>query len=78
MKNSTSRLYCSIAGYNTGAGNVAYAFNKSGGKRYSVQNALPVINSMTPQQVYDHLKKNLRFDEAKKYIVNVSTKMKDY
>lgn len=78
VKNSTSRLYCSIAGYNTGAGNVAYAFNKSGGSRYSVQNALPVINSMTPQQVYDHLKKNLRFDEAKKYIVNVSTKMKDY
>jgi membrane-bound lytic murein transglycosylase C len=30
VTDDTSRLYCSIAAYNTGAGNVAYSFNKNG------------------------------------------------
>jgi len=78
VSDPVSRLYCSIAAYNTGAGNVAYAFNKNNGGRYSVNKALPVINNMTPDQVYNHLRKNLRYDEAKRYIVKVSSKMKDY
>ncbi|PLX70984.1 MAG: transglycosylase [Denitrovibrio sp.] len=73
-----SKLYCSIAAYNTGAGNVAYAFNKNNGGRYSVKRALPEINSMAPSQVYKHLKTNLRYDEAKRYIVKVTEKIKDY
>lgn len=78
VKNEESRLYCSIAAYNTGAGNVAYAFNKNNGGRYSINSAVPVINSMSPKQVYEHLRFNLRYEEARKYIVNVSNKMKDY
>ncbi|PLX69880.1 MAG: transglycosylase [Denitrovibrio sp.] len=78
IKNLESRLYCSIAAYNTGAGNVAYAFNKNNGGRYSISKALPVINSMSPDDVYRHLRDNLRFAEARKYIVNVYNKMKDY
>jgi len=73
-----SRLYCSIAAYNTGAGNVAYAFNKNNGGRYSISKAVPVINNMSPKQVYEHLRFNLRYEEARKYIVNVASKMKDY
>ena len=73
-----SRLYCAIAAYNTGAGNVAYAFNKNNGGRYNISKALPVINSMGPSQVYNHLRVNLRFEEARHYIVNVSKKIKDY
>jgi len=78
IENSESKLYCSIAAYNTGAGNVAYSFNTSNGGRYSIDKALPVINSMKPSEVYRHLKNNLKYVEARKYIVNVSGKMKDY
>jgi len=78
VKNPESRLYCAIAAYNTGAGNVSYAFNKNNGGKYSIAKAVPVINSMSPQMVYEHLRFNLRYEEARKYIVNVSTKMKDY
>lgn len=78
INNPESRLYCSIAAYNTGAGNVAYAFNKNNGGRYSISRAVPVINSMSPQKVYEYLKFNLRYEEARNYIVNVSAKMKDY
>ena len=78
IKNPKSRLYCSIAAYNTGAGNVAYAFNKNNGGRYSVSKAAPVINSMSPQRVYEYLKNNLRYAEARRYIVKVTGKIKDY
>ena len=78
VTNPESRLYCAIAAYNTGAGNVAYAFNKNNGGRYSISKALPSINSMSPDDVYRHLRGNLRYHEAKKYIVNVYQKMKDY
>lgn len=78
VKNPQSRLYCSIAAYNTGAGNVAYAFNTSNGGRYSLDRAVPVINSMSPDQVYSRLKNKLRYEEARNYIVKVTTKMKDY
>lgn len=72
-----SRLYCAIAAYNTGAGNVAYAFNGNNGK-YNIDKAVPIINSMSPSQVYSHLKNGLTYEEARKYLVNVSSKMKDY
>ncbi|MCD8554244.1 murein transglycosylase domain-containing protein [Seleniivibrio sp.] len=79
VTNDTSRLYCSIAAYNTGAGNVAYAFNKNGGKnKYNVSAALPAINAMSPDAVYNHLKNNLRYEEARNYIVRVNGKIKDY
>lgn len=78
VKNPQSRLYCSIAAYNTGAGNVAYTFNTSNGGRYSLDRAVPVINSMSPDQVYSRLKNKLRYEEARNYIVKVTTKMKDY
>ena len=77
VTNPESRLYCAIAAYNTGAGNVAYAFNGRNGK-YSVSRALPAINRMSPQQVFSHLKTGLTYEEARKYLVNVSSKMKDY
>lgn len=79
VTDDTSRLYCSIAAYNTGAGNVAYAFNKNGGKnKYNVAAALPAINAMSPDAVYNHLKNNLRYEEARNYIVRVNGKIKDY
>ncbi|MGE4265970.1 MAG: murein transglycosylase domain-containing protein [Deferribacterales bacterium] len=79
VTNDTSRLYCSIAAYNTGAGNVAYAFNKNGGKnKYNLSAALPAINAMSSDEVYNYLKNNLRYEEARNYIVRVNGKIKDY
>lgn len=64
-----SRKYCVIAAYNTGAGNVARAFN-SHGKR-SLQTAVAVINQLTPQQVYERLQQHLPYDETKQYLKKV-------
>lgn len=74
IQNPQSRLYCSIAAYNTGAGNVAKAFT---GKR-RIKPALEIINSMTPDQVYKHLRKNLPYEETQHYLVKVSDRIKKY
>lgn len=74
IKDPTSRKYCAIAAYNTGAGNVSEAF--IGSKR--IRNAFPVINSMTPDQVYDTLIKKLPYDETRHYLQRVSKREKVY
>jgi len=74
IKNPQSRLYCSIAGYNTGSGNVAWAFVRS----YNVKKAAKIINKMTPSQVYNHLQKNLKYDEPKHYLKRVSERSIKY
>lgn len=74
VKDSESRLFCSISAYNTGAGNVARAFT---GKR-NLNKAIPTINSMTSQQVYDHLREHLPFEETRHYVQRVSKRMKAY
>ena len=74
IKNPNSRLLCSIAAYNTGAGNIAYAFSGT----YNVQKALPKINAMTADEVYKHLLKHLRHDEPKVYLQRVTKRMVTY
>ena len=74
IENPESRLYCCIAAYNTGAGNVARAF--TGNTKLS--RAVEKINSMEPQEVFDHLKNNLPHDETKKYLVRVNERMTMY
>ena len=83
IKNPQSRMYCSIAAYNTGAGNIAYAFNRykknlSRKQKYRLKYAIDEINSLTPQGVYDRLMKDLRWDEPKHYLKKVSLRMKYY
>jgi len=90
IKNPISRLYCSIAAYNTGAGNVACAFNStskdSRGRTqcirsrgdYNIYRASKKINEMTSAQVYNYLLKNLRYNEAKNYLKRVSKRMLIY
>jgi membrane-bound lytic murein transglycosylase C len=84
IKNPLSRLYCTIAAYNTGVGNVACAFNskerdfkgrvvcKRKRGDYSIKKALPIINSMSSKEVYEYLINNLRYDEARSYLKKVS------
>lgn len=76
IKNDESRLYCTIAAYNTGAGNVARAFNKD--KSTKIGRASKVINNMTPDEVYNHLIKNLPYDETKNYLKKVNGRIALY
>lgn len=74
IKNEDSRLYCTIAAYNTGAGNVAWAFTKNN----NVQSAAKIINTMKAQEVYKYLLQNLKYDEPKYYLQKVSSRMPMY
>ena len=74
IKDEKSRVYCAIAGYNTGPGNVARSFV---GKR-DIPKAIQMINQMTSQQVFDNLRTKLPFEETRTYIVTVTEKMPLY
>lgn len=74
IKNPESRLYCSIAAYNTGAGNIAWAFTRTN----NINRAAPKINAMSPDEVYQHLLKNLKYDEPKHYLQRVKKRMSAY
>ncbi|MCL1059513.1 transglycosylase SLT domain-containing protein [Shewanella gelidimarina] len=69
IKDPKSQKYCVIAAYNTGAGNVAKAFN--GGNSRNVKQALVKINAMSSEQVYQTLLKRLPYSETKKYLKKV-------
>jgi len=74
IKNPDSRLYCTIAAYNTGAGNIAWAFTKT----HNMNKAAPLINKLTPEEVYKKLLRDLRYDEPKYYLKKVSSRMSSY
>jgi membrane-bound lytic murein transglycosylase C len=74
ISNPLSRLYCVIAAYNTGAGNVARAFT---GKT-NTRSAARVINELTPEQVLEQLQARLPFVETQRYIVKVLSARKNY
>lgn len=74
IKNPESRLYCAIAAYNTGTGNVAKAFIG----RASMQSAYRTINSMPPESVFQVLKHHLPYKETRKYIVKVTKHLENY
>lgn len=76
ITNEQSRLYCTIAAYNTGAGNVAKAFNPDGSR--NIRKAAKYINSLTPQQVYDKLMADLPYDETKNYLKKVTSRISLY
>ena len=74
IKDPVSRLYCAIAAYNTGAGNVAKAFS---GKT-NINKAAIKINRLTPKQVYQKLRRDLPYKETQHYVKRVSTNMVKY
>ncbi len=69
-----SRLYCVIAAYNAGASNVGAAFT---GKK-SFLGAVETINSMTQEEVYQMLVNELAYEETRKYLIKVTSRMKKY
>ena len=74
VKNPQSRIYCTIAAYNTGASNVARAFIK----KKNFNQAVKHINKMTSDQVYQTLAKRSTFRETRRYVKKVSKNMKKY
>lgn len=74
IKDPDARLYCTIAAYNTGAGNIAWAFTKTN----NMKKAAPLINILSAQEVYNKLLRDLRYDEPKHYLKNVTKRMGPY
>ncbi|WP_160064062.1 transglycosylase SLT domain-containing protein [Psychromonas sp. L1A2] len=72
-----SRLYCTIAAYNTGAGNVAKVFNTGGNKR-NINKAARIINTLSSDEVYQALMSKLPYDETKHYLKKVSKRIALY
>lgn len=68
------RMLCAIAAYNTGAGNVSRAINGT----TNISKAIPTINTMSYDQLFEHLKRSLPHDETKDYIQKVTSKMQKY
>ena len=76
INNETSREYCMIAAYNTGAGNVARVFNPDQSR--NIRKAAKIINSLHPDEVYQRLIDNLPYDETKNYLKKVKERKKIY
>jgi len=74
VENPESRLYCVIAAYNTGAGNVARAFTGA----TNIKKAAKKINSMPPEKVYKVLIQKLPHKETRDYLQRVSKRMPKY
>jgi len=77
VTNPESRMYCVIAGYNTGAGNVSRAF-AGGSRKGRLKRAIKVINQMSPKQVYNTLIHKLPHDETKVYLKRVTKRVGIY
>ncbi|MFV2005752.1 MAG: murein transglycosylase domain-containing protein [Gammaproteobacteria bacterium] len=74
IENQTSRMYCAIAAYNTGTGNVSRAFSDGA----SIRQAAPVINRMSSDQVYNRLRSDLPYEETRNYIKRVRDRIPLY
>ena len=74
INNPMSRMLCSIAAYNTGAGNVCKAF----GAGTSLSRAAIIINRMEPTEVYTSLRNNLPYAETREYVKRVSSRVSLY
>lgn len=74
IKDPIKRLYCAIASYNTGAGNVARAFTGT----TSIKKATKVINRMSLSEVYFTLKSKLPYKETRFYLEKVIKRMEIY
>lgn len=67
-----AREYCTIAAYNTGAGNVLRAFSADR------EQAARLINGMSAAGVYNHLRQHLQQAEARRYLYKVVTARRQF
>lgn len=73
-EDETTREYLMICAYNTGAGNVSVAYTGD----TNLSKAFSKINSMSPEENYDHLRENLEYAEARNYLKKVTTQRDKY
>jgi soluble lytic murein transglycosylase-like protein len=74
ITNPISRTYCAVAAYHAGPSNVGRAFIP----QQSIQQATPVINRLTPADVYDRLVQALPAMESRNYVRSVISRLKKY
>ncbi|WP_158971072.1 murein transglycosylase domain-containing protein [Paraglaciecola sp. L3A3] len=74
IKNQQSKLYCMLASYNTGVGNLAKTFT---GKK-SINLAVQKINNLQAQQTYEQLMANLPAEETKNYLRKILARKQQY
>jgi len=72
IQNPVSREYCVIAAYNTGAGNVLRTFDRDRSR------APRRINMLDPLQVYHTLRRELPYDETRRYLAKVMNAKKEF
>lgn len=70
----TSRTYCAVAGYHAGPSNVAKAFIPEA----SIKMAIPVINKLSPADVYKRLVEALPSIKSRNYVRDVIKRMRRY
>jgi membrane-bound lytic murein transglycosylase C len=70
--NQISKEYCVISAYNTGSGNVLKTFSKNRTR------AVNIINQKTPANIYNTLRKNLPYEETRRYLKKVIDAKKDF
>lgn len=66
IDNQSSRDYCVIAAYNTGAHNVTRTFSADH------QTALAAINGLEPPALFERLRTSLPYEETRQYVVRVT------
>jgi membrane-bound lytic murein transglycosylase C len=74
VQDADNALYCAIASYNTGAGNLSRAL--CGRKKLSC--AIDKVNSMEPDELYVYLRRNLHHQETRDYLKRVTERMNLY
>ncbi|MDY0132002.1 MAG: murein transglycosylase domain-containing protein [Desulforegulaceae bacterium] len=84
IKDQESRLWCAIASYNTGVGNLLntfagkYSRNKFKNRSEWRNKGFGKINTMNSEEVFNYLKKNLPYEETRNYVVKVRERMPKY
>ena len=84
INNPESRMWCTIAAYNTGAGNVyrtfagKYSKARHGSRKAWKAQANKKINNMSTEQVFKYMQKHLPYEETQNYIVKVRERMPKY
>ncbi|MBN2782978.1 MAG: DUF3393 domain-containing protein [Campylobacterales bacterium] len=76
VKDELSKFYCSSTAYNAGIGSLYRSFT---GKKHESFKAVGIINKMTPDEVYEHLRgSKLLTKEAREYVKHIRARAKNY
>ena len=84
ISDNKNTLYCVIASYNTGPGNLGRSLcgKRNGGKqnggKQNVQCAVDRANSMNADELFRHLRSHLPYRETREYLKKVTDRMNIY